>query len=1137
MAERSEAEIAAAINAQRGIKASAEATRQNLIPAYEAQAQAVAVLEGRVADQERAVARAQGAVERATATLDAHKRKVDEAQASYDAQKRRVDDATVAYDQQNRKVGDAERAYEQQNRKVGDAQRAYEGAKKAVDDATAALEAQNRKVEDAQRALTLQERTVRDAQRALEDHTGAVTDAQRAYDDQNRVLQDAQRAYDDHNRFVEEATRQYEAARQHVEDATDAYNTQKDAVDDLTTAYANAKREVGEITQQFNAAISQAKEHAQALRDAKKAADELAKAEAGKGLNGESILPEGAKGVDPQTAEQAAELQKQAEQFAKDVERWRKEAEQHTNAVGGFFDRLGTRARQVQADLQPHIDQLRAQYGPALQTLYETVKDRLGPALDLLGRNATPILAGIGAALLFLGSAAVVGAIIAVVGAMTPIAGIAIAIGAATFGLTKAWTENWFDIQGKTETAWRVIGPILGRIAEALEGFRLITVKFHAFDITALDDAKNAVGGAKDVALEQMREWGRETDKWLIAIGDSFKREAPKWAQYIKDESLRNDTVIETAVEGWKRAFVTKLGEIGVAIKTATWDWAGKLIQGWVEGLAAKEVEGDKALTEWVQGLIDSAKRTLGIAEAGAQRFFDIAGQTWQGFADGLAANVEAAHAGVTGFFQTNVIDAVKGLLGLGGGEGGEGGGEGGGAGGVFGQIASDAIQGFLDGVTAWAEDAGKNIKGFFEGIIAEAKKTLGIESPSTVFKQIGSDTIQGLWDGIADRAAQFFDDVKTWVEDNLLRPVREKLNISEAGQPAGAFVQMGLDTVAGLVKGLQDATGWIVEAARELARLLIEAARNKIAEDANSLRDAVVDVVKAAIEAAQKFANENPIVTTIKNVVQTVAGAAGSAASAAGSTVQSAAQAGFDWAAHNKAENDRKAHEDRLRREGRGAGGEPPPILGGDLAAIAGPKAQQALAKALSMVGGGRDYIGWCQRFVENMFGTSGRFATAWTAAQAITSSHSAAAPAGTMVFFRPHPTNAGAGHVGISLGDGRFVSATNSGVTIDSLNDAYWRGLYHGHGVAPFAKGGWITEPIFGVGASGQRYTFGEKESELIVPRSKVGAVAPGGATGQGGDVHHHYHLTFTGAVFGKDVEDVVVDAIGNAQRRGRL
>jgi hypothetical protein len=47
-------------------------------------------------------------------------------------------------------------------------------------------------------------------------------------------------------------------------------------------------------------------------------------------------------------------------------------------------------------------------------------------------------------------------------------------------------------------------------------------------------------------------------------------------------------------------------------------------------------------------------------------------------------------------------------------------------------------------------------------------------------------------------------------------------------------------------------------------------------------------------------------------------------------------------------------------------------------------------------------------------------------------------------------------------------------------------------------YAEGGIINEPVFGVGLkSGSNYTFGEKESELVTPMSKMNNFGNGGET----------------------------------------
>ena len=107
----------------------------------------------------------------------------------------------------------------------------------------------------------------------------------------------------------------------------------------------------------------------------------------------------------------------------------------------------------------------------------------------------------------------------------------------------------------------------------------------------------------------------------------------------------------------------------------------------------------------------------------------------------------------------------------------------------------------------------------------------------------------------------------------------------------------------------------------------------------------------------------------------------------------------------------------------------------------------------AISWASGLRGSVGyawWCQRFVENAFNTQGRFASAWRAAQGL-GLRAGWAPRGALVFFRPHWSNKGYGHVGISLGGTRMISALASVQDTDINASGYWRSLYAGWAPAP--------------------------------------------------------------------------------------
>ena len=117
----------------------------------------------------------------------------------------------------------------------------------------------------------------------------------------------------------------------------------------------------------------------------------------------------------------------------------------------------------------------------------------------------------------------------------------------------------------------------------------------------------------------------------------------------------------------------------------------------------------------------------------------------------------------------------------------------------------------------------------------------------------------------------------------------------------------------------------------------------------------------------------------------------------------------------------------------------------------------QQATRQAMSAQWalqqlGAQNYLNLCQRFIENAYGTSGRYASAAAASnQLMNNRNMEDADVGDLVFFRPDASNGGYGHVGIYLGNGEMVSATNGGITRDSLSSPYWKNLLVGFGDPP--------------------------------------------------------------------------------------
>ncbi|HXI19101.1 MAG TPA: NlpC/P60 family protein, partial [Chloroflexota bacterium] len=116
----------------------------------------------------------------------------------------------------------------------------------------------------------------------------------------------------------------------------------------------------------------------------------------------------------------------------------------------------------------------------------------------------------------------------------------------------------------------------------------------------------------------------------------------------------------------------------------------------------------------------------------------------------------------------------------------------------------------------------------------------------------------------------------------------------------------------------------------------------------------------------------------------------------------------------------------------------------------------ESSVSWAMAQVGR-QDYIGLCQKFVENANGTTGRYPSAVAAANALTTNAGGQmgdAPRGALVFFRPDASNGYFGHVGISLGGGQMVSGAANGVSVDGAS-RYWSSLYSGYGLPRFAQG----------------------------------------------------------------------------------
>jgi hypothetical protein len=115
--------------------------------------------------------------------------------------------------------------------------------------------------------------------------------------------------------------------------------------------------------------------------------------------------------------------------------------------------------------------------------------------------------------------------------------------------------------------------------------------------------------------------------------------------------------------------------------------------------------------------------------------------------------------------------------------------------------------------------------------------------------------------------------------------------------------------------------------------------------------------------------------------------------------------------------------------------------------------KSMTAIAWAMTKRGS-TTWNGLCEVFVENAFGTQYQFSTAQAAYLKLHTSTSWTPDIGALVWFAPNAGNQNAGHVGIYIGNGQFISATETSKGVAIYNLTYWNNNiapYEGWGDAP--------------------------------------------------------------------------------------
>jgi TP901 family phage tail tape measure protein len=470
----------------------------------------------------------------------------------------------------------------------------------------------------------------------------------------------------------------------------------------------------------------------------------------------------------PDTASGMADAVTQFQQFNEAMGQAPSVAEQsekRLQGLGGEMEKLKgsleTVAIEVGTVLLPSLTQVAAFLATNIGPAFETLKSHMDTILPVFGAVA----AGLGAILV---ASTVAGAITTLVGAWTalsaamgavgPITAIVailggpltlaiVGIGAAIAVLVLAWTQNWGDIQGKTQAVINFISPIIDGLGDRLREFgEVILPELAAAWQNLSDQVGTIANGIRDI---------------VEPIFNS-----------IRDFLAAHRTEITAILQGAWDAIVVIVNTVTGIISNNIQFWLNILQGDWdaawqnVKNIVSITWDGIKQLAEIFLSTVLPAVVTLGM---------DALKALWNAAWNEIKASVDNAINGENGVIA--LVRAMPGaiLAALAG------------IGTLLFQVGADLISGFINGVNDRWDDAIRFVGDLFDAVVGGVKGILGIESPSTVMRGIGVDFIKGFIDGTGSMA----EELKNFVTGLV-----------------GGAVSAARDAAGGFVGALGDAGG-----------------------------------------------------------------------------------------------------------------------------------------------------------------------------------------------------------------------------------------------------------------------------------------------------------------------------------------
>jgi phage-related minor tail protein len=409
--------------------------------------------------------------------------------------------------------------------------------------------------------------------------------------------------------------------------------------------------------------------------------------------------------------------------------------------LGTQFEDLGVDAALALSTVGTSLDEtagktqaLDAQYTGIGNTI-ESLKRKaltgfLQPLADQMGgvmNAAIPLIGALGSLGLAIPALLpVIGPVVAILAGPLTLA--IVGIGAAIAVLVLAWTQNWGDIQGKTQAAINFISPIIDGLGDRLREFgEVILPELAAAWQNLSDQVGTIANGIRDI------------------VEPIFNG--------IRDFLNAHRTEITAILQGAWDAIVVIVNTVTGIISNNIQFWLNILQGDWdaawqnVKNIVSITWDGIKQLAEIFLSTVLPAVITIGM---------DALKALWNLAWNEIKASVDTAINGENGVIA--LVRAMPGaiLAALAG------------IGTLLFQVGADLIQGFIDGARSLGDTLISTVRGFVQGAIDAAWDVIRPGSPSQEGHDIMTNFFQGMISGASDLGGALKDKVMSIVQEAI---------------------------------------------------------------------------------------------------------------------------------------------------------------------------------------------------------------------------------------------------------------------------------------------------------------------------------------------------------------------------------